>query len=79
MLVFEIDATRIPAGQTAANVAIFKDGVEVPACTGDPAAMRPEVRRCEEVPELIGEAPMFALTLVRAARPIAVTSSWYPR
>ena len=38
---FTIDSSVIPAGTTAANLTVFKDGVVVPACTGGAGTASP--------------------------------------
>jgi len=35
-LVFRIDASQIPAGQTAADIVIYRNGVAVPSCNASP-------------------------------------------
>jgi len=40
-LTFWLDTTIIPAGGTAENIGVFKDGAPVPACTGTPGTASP--------------------------------------
>ena len=40
-LTFWLDASIIPAGGTAGNIGVFKDGAPVPACTGTPGTASP--------------------------------------
>ncbi|MBI4610765.1 MAG: cadherin-like domain-containing protein, partial [Candidatus Rokubacteria bacterium] len=42
VIVFRIDASLVPAGQNQNTIAIFKNGVLVPACTGAPGAASPD-------------------------------------
>jgi uncharacterized delta-60 repeat protein len=41
-LEFRIDASQFPAGQTAANIVVFRNGTPVPPCTGPAAVASPD-------------------------------------
>jgi cysteine-rich repeat protein len=42
ILVFALDATIIPTGEDQDGIAVFRDGVDVPACTGTPGTADPD-------------------------------------
>ena len=42
VIVFQIDASAIPAGEDETTVQVFKNGVLVPACTGAPGVADPD-------------------------------------
>jgi hypothetical protein len=42
VIVFELDASLIPVGQNPAAIAIFRNGLAVPACTGGPGVAGPD-------------------------------------
>ncbi|TDI95188.1 MAG: DUF4215 domain-containing protein [Deltaproteobacteria bacterium] len=42
VLVFELDATIIPEGEDETSIAVFKDGIFVPGCTGAPGTADPD-------------------------------------
>jgi len=42
VIVLRIDSSRVPAGQDESTIQIFRDGVEVPACTGAPGIASPD-------------------------------------
>jgi cysteine-rich repeat protein len=61
-LSFQIDASVIPAGQSASSIEIRKDGAAVPACTGAPGEASPDacVAARENLPD--GDIGLTILT-----------------
>lgn len=62
---FRVDASRIPSGIDENNLAVLRDGVAVPACTGGPGIASPDP--CVSVRELFGDGDIGITILTSQA------------
>ena len=65
VIVFRIDASRIPAGEDENTIQLFNDGVLVPACTGDPGVASPDP--CVSSRTLLGDGDVEITVLTSSA------------
>ncbi|HET7686560.1 MAG TPA: PxKF domain-containing protein [Candidatus Limnocylindria bacterium] len=63
VLTFAIDASVVPAGQTAATVVVFRNGVAVPDCTGAPGEAVPSPCVSERIALGDGDIGLTVLTV----------------
>jgi cysteine-rich repeat protein len=65
VLVFQIDGSRIRSGETEQTIVVFRNGVAVPACLGDPGVAFPDP--CVSLRELLPGGDVRLTVLSKAA------------
>jgi hypothetical protein len=65
VLVFRVDATAVPSGYVLADLAVFRNGAVVPACTGTPGEATPDP--CVSSRVVLGDGDVQITVLTSAA------------
>jgi hypothetical protein len=79
VMMFTIDASLIPAGQDASTIQIFRNGVEVPACTGESGTAYPTPCWSERRMLADGDAQITVLTEAASRWNFGISSNPAPR
>lgn len=78
VVVFQIDASLIPAGQTKDTIQIFRNGVLVPNCTGTPGTASPDPCVSSRVDLAGGDVQITVLTSTASSWDVGIPNADLP-